>query len=158
MHFVCFGFQPKANLYQKSSHLVTVCDICDKLYKESCLVHGPMEWIHSSAVTKKQPTSSMAKTSLPNALIIKPSSLVPEDSGVFALNDIPTQVKFGPLVGREIPVKDVSPKATQDFLWEVSIWVFFISFMNIKCFYGNPDQARLQATSPPPPSLPTPSL
>ena len=102
----------------------TVCDDCDKLYKDQCPEHGPLQWIKDSQLPKDTlytTYTTRARLTLPPGLEILGPMSNDRDCGVFATKTIKKRVKFGPFRGKSIPAQNIMPDTNQHYMWDVSL-------------------------------------
>ncbi len=98
--------------------LVLVCEDCSQLHHGQCPSHGPLQTIDPVAGFDVQ---SKKFTNLPvlKGLTVKTSSIPEAGLGVFAVQNIPKRVQFGPYEGEHILKSELSDSANSNYMWEV---------------------------------------
>ncbi|XP_036880969.2 histone-lysine N-methyltransferase PRDM9-like [Manis javanica] len=92
------------------------CEKCQKVFIDSCAVHGPAVFIKDTAVDKGHPNRSAL--TLPPGLKIRPSSIPEAGLGVWnETSDLPLGVHFGPYEGQ---ITEDEETANNGYSWQIT--------------------------------------
>lgn len=100
------------------------CEKCKLIHYRDCC--NPLDPLYRLTLTPynsqhEEATVQYTAMPLPRGLTLKPSSHGANGVGIFAIEDIPKGVRFGPYKGRRLYQKDLKEGMETSYMWEVYI-------------------------------------
>lgn len=95
------------------------CTLCDRAYPEDCPEHGAVTFIPDT------PVNSRARLSIPRQLCLR-QSITGGDVGVWSQDAIPVRTCFGPLVGQQINLMEITDWTSKT---STNIWKIFRNYV-----------------------------
>ncbi|XP_072915441.1 PR domain zinc finger protein 4 isoform X1 [Hemitrygon akajei] len=95
------------------------CTLCDRAYPTDCPEHGAMTFIPDT------PVNSRARLSIPRQLTLR-QSITGEDVGVWSQEAIPVRTCFGPLIGQQINLMEITDWSSKS---STNIWKIFRNYV-----------------------------
>ena len=97
-------------------------------------MHGPLKQLDLST-GYDECSKSYTSVTVPCGFTVKTSSLTGAGLGVFAVEDIPKGVRFGPYEGMRVLKSDLIDTCDTSYMWEVGRNIFYM-FICIPSVYG----------------------
>ncbi|KAL9985671.1 hypothetical protein ACROYT_G008097 [Oculina patagonica] len=95
------------------------CSKCDKLRIGNCSIHESLNWVKEPSVVLEKEGLTRARSTIPNNMDLKISSIRDAGLGIFAKERFESDVVFGPYWGQKIGVADVAPNMDQSYMWDI---------------------------------------